>query len=174
MSDILVANLLGEVEDMEMARDPLYRAAHDVTKMDDLRKVKRTLEDASHCSALIRLAPDGTDVFSAHTTWTGFANMLRIYKYYGAFTATGNAIQFSSFPGCVSSIDDYYQTSANMVVIETTNNIANMSLYDLVTPESVPTFVRVMVANALTTSGQDWAEMYALQNSGTYNNRQST
>jgi hypothetical protein len=169
LDDLMVLNLLGEVGDIQAATDPVYRESIDVLKMHDLKKVKATMAKNSHCSALIRLSPDGQDLFSAHTTWTGYANMLRTYKYYKIGSAA--ASQFSSYPGTVSSIDDFYTTSNNMVIIETTNNIANMSLHDLVVYTSVPTFVRVVVANALTDSGADWSAMYADNNSGTYNSQ---
>jgi hypothetical protein len=175
LSEMLMLNLLAEVGDIMLALDPSARSAKAKKLAGDFQSKKETLMYDEHCSALIRLSPDGQDLFSTHTTWTAYNQMLRTYKYYGPFTSTGNAVQFSSYPGCVSSVDDYYQMlPSNMIVIETTNSVANMTLYEYVVPQTIPTFVRVMVANAITTTGQDWAEMYAENNSGTYNNRPST
>lgn len=173
MQDALLLNMQAEVGDIQAAISPSYRASIDVLAMHDLKKVKQTMAKNSHCSALIRIAPDGSDLFSTHTTWTDYSQMLRIYKYYDlaplASRATG--VQFSSYPGAVSSIDDYYQTTESLIVIETTNNVANMSLYDAVTQESVPTFARVALANRMSTSGAQWAVYFARHNSGTYNNQ---
>lgn len=82
LMDLLLLNLLAEVSDMEAATDLAYRRSIDVLAMHDFKKVKATMERNSHCSALIRLAPDGKELFSAHTTWTDYATMLRTYKYY--------------------------------------------------------------------------------------------
>jgi hypothetical protein len=58
-----------------------------------------------------------------------------------------------------------------MVVLETTNNIFNMSLYDLVVPQSVLAWQRVRVANGLALNGNFWGAYVAYNNSGTYNNQ---
>jgi hypothetical protein len=46
-----------------------------------------------------------------------------------------------------------------------------MSLYQYVTPESVPTYIRVMAANQITQDGLSWAQLFSEFNSGTYNNQ---
>jgi len=99
--------------------------------------------------------------------------MLRTYKYIkvAPFGTRSTAVQFSSYPGTVSSIDDFYQTSEGLIVTETTNDVANMSLYSLLNYTSVPTFVRVSVANRVAADGQTWTELFARENSGTYNNQ---
>ena len=48
---------------------------------------------------------------------------------------------------------------------------AQCSLYELVRPESLPSWVRVRAANALATGGAAWADVVARHNSGTYNNQ---
>ena len=55
------------------------------------------------CSALIKLAPDLSDLFMAHATWDTFTAMLRIYKHYH-FNLTqlrpaAQRLSFSSYPG---------------------------------------------------------------------------
>ena len=55
------------------------------------------------CSALIKLAPDLSDIFMAHATWDTFTAMLRIYKHYH-FNLTqlqpaAQRLSFSSYPG---------------------------------------------------------------------------
>src|SRR5438046_2994170 len=98
--------------------------------------------------------------------------MLRTYKLhrFNFPGISGSAVHFSSYPAIVHSIDDFYQTSAGLIVIETTNNVANSSLYSLVTSQSVPTFVRVVVSNRLSMTGADWANTYTENNSGQQSN----
>merc|ERR1719198_2645344 len=78
---------------------------------------------------------------------------------------------FSSNPGSLYSADDFYVLDTGLVVLETTLNNHNESLWWNVRPESMFTWVRTMVANRLTTSGSDWTEMMIRHNSGTCNNQ---
>ena len=55
-----------------------------------------------------------------------------------------------------------------LVVMETTNSIMNQSLYnDYVTVNSVPYWIRVIVANRMASSGDQWVHYFSLYNSGT-------
>jgi len=80
-------------------------------------------------------------------------------------------VMFSGYPALIASVDDFYITSQKLVVIETTNGIFNNTLYDLITAECVVSWIRTVVANRMAASGAIWAEIFALQNSGTYNNQ---
>jgi len=63
-------------------------------------------------------------------------------------------------------MDDFYQLSSEMVVTETTNNIYNNDLYDLITPQSLFSFQRVRIANMMANSGQEWYDAVRRYNSG--------
>ena len=80
-------------------------------------------------------------------------------------------VAFSSYPGSLSSVDDFYYTDSNLVVMETTNSNLNDTLYDLLNPNTLLTWVRVILANRLASSGEDWLEIFKKENSGTYNNQ---
>ena len=49
--------------------------------------------------------------------------------------------------------------------------IYNTSIYDLVTANSLYAWQRVRTANALASSGEEWAKAFAKENGGTYNNQ---
>eukprot|EP01006_Ploeotia_vitrea_P042881 TRINITY_DN66667_c5_g3_i2.p1 TRINITY_DN66667_c5_g3~~TRINITY_DN66667_c5_g3_i2.p1 ORF type:complete len:594 (+),score=266.34 TRINITY_DN66667_c5_g3_i2:1060-2841(+) len=129
------------------------------------------------CSAFVKVLADENgnvhDVMAGHTTWTAYGSMLRVYKYYNMplDLASVQSVGFSSRPGMLSSKDDFYQTSAGLVTMETTNGVLNHTLDKLIVPNTVPTWIRVNVANRLTTNGADWVATFAEQNSGTYNNQ---
>jgi hypothetical protein len=63
----------------------------------------------SHCSVLISILPNNSDIVFGHTTWSPFESMTRVYKLYDMpFTADGTAesgrvasprIAFSGYPG---------------------------------------------------------------------------
>lgn len=127
-----------------------------------------------HCSALIKNT--GDELYAAHTTWSDYSEMLRMYKHY-QFQYSHPAVasqksSFSSYPGFISSTDDFYQMDSGLVVIETTLNILNDQLYTHVSSEStVMAWVRTMVACRLAKTGQQWTDLFSLYNSGTYNNQ---
>ena len=123
------------------------------------------------CSALIRWT--GTELFAAHATWTEFNQMIRIAKTYtfpfdGAMAKT---IRFSSYPGFIWSSDDFYTTSQNMVILETTSDVVNQTLWKRLDPSTVITFLRTMVSNRLAYNAQLWGMTFSYAASGTYTNQ---
>ena len=67
----------------------------------------------------------------------------------------GRVVTFSSFPGQLSSGDDFYSLSSGLQVVETTIGNDNQTLYnDYFSPRCVYEFVRNLVANRLASSGQ--------------------
>lgn len=129
----------------------------------------------SHCSVIVKPTDDLQELYAAHTTWSGFGSMLRMYKIYNvnlqASSTVAVSTSFSAYPGSLSSIDDFYTLSSGLVVMETTNGLFNNSLYQFVVPETLLSWVRVVVANRMAQSGQDWTVIFAKHNSGTYNNQ---
>jgi hypothetical protein len=81
---------------------------------------------------------------------------------------------FSGFPGELASIDDFYLTSQQITVIETTNSVFNNSLFDLVSTSTVPYWVRVVVATRGAGTSEEWHQIFKRENSGTYNNQWMT
>jgi len=83
------------------------------------------VESHSHCSALIKVASDYSDVWFGHNTWDSFVSMTRIFKEYKFKTNEKSekalTIAMSSYPGAINSIDDFYITSQDLYVTETTN-----------------------------------------------------
>ena len=129
----------------------------------------------THCSALVKASNDFSDIYFGHNTWTAYGLMIRTFKEYRFVTNThkekSKVVAFSSYPGCLSSVDDFYYTDTNLVVMETTNSNLNDTLYDLLSPKTLFTWVRVILANRLATSGEDWINIFKKENSGTYNNQ---
>jgi len=106
--------------------------------------------------------------------------MLRSFKSYkfglddpgSATFRPGNEVAFSSYPGLLSSLDDFYlMGSSGLALVQTTNSIFNMDLYKLVPPESALAWQRVRVANWAASSGASWQKLFSHFNSGTYNNQ---
>lgn len=82
----------------------------------------------------------------------------------------GREMSFTSYPGILSSIDDFYVIKNGLVVLETTIGNSNADLWKFVTPQTNLYWVRNMVSNRLANTGVEWAKYFSLFNSGTYNN----
>lgn len=250
-----------------------------------------------HCSALVKVLPDGSDVVFGHNTWDDYRNMgPRVFKHYiypkwplpavtseeqcgrkekkcfekctARQTSSPPHTYFSSSPGWVTSVDDFYTTftspmplaeedtggcvcacdekevnedenevnllessdsveaavrehlldskrslskrgeddqdddeeddeeghqdgddeggssagksnhksgggisGGRLAVIETSLEIYEPKLYDLVVPTTLLSWVRVRTANTLAQSGADWATRFSFDHSGTYPNQ---
>lgn len=159
-------NLMGEYFDVMAAIDPSKRP-----QWRNMSLTESTMEmiKNDHCSAFISMGNYNAELFTGHNMWWSFGALMPVFKTF----VWGNAtIQMTSYPGTLSSVDDFYSMSSShqkLVVMETTNNIFRTELYDLLKPESLWTWVRVMAANRLTTSGLEWIGMFSKYNSGTYN-----
>ena len=128
----------------------------------------------SHCSALIKLKYDLSDIFFGHATWSSYNMMLRTYKHYhfNYQRCQTKEISFSGYPGVLVSVDDFYLTDQGLAVIETTLNVDNMSMYvGNIVPESLLYWVRVSVVTRVTSNAKDWVTQFSRYNSGTYNNQ---
>jgi len=130
----------------------------------------------SHCSSIVKVTDDLSELYAGHTTWSDFWSMNRMFKQYTLrYSTQGNNAHttlFSSYPAYLSSVDDYYQLSSKLVVMETTNGCFNTTLrMKYVVPTSVLSWMRVILANRMAKDGKDWINIFTLYNSGTYNNQ---
>jgi len=173
--DLLLLNAIGDLLDILPA---VSNGTAGVPAYDEMSppELAQAIAQAGHCSGLVRVTPGLEDLLFAHSSWFTYGAMLRIYKHYSFELAEpawqGSSTSFSSYPGILSSVDDFYLTKeTNLAVVQTTNSIFNQTLYDQVTHESVLTWQRMRVANALASSGEAWFEAFRTQNSGTYNNQ---
>jgi len=119
-------------------------------------------------------------VLVSHSTWDDYSEMLRIFKHY-EFELLGDNSHiegfkkkdetFSSYPGCLSSTDDFYMLNSKLIVTETTLEILNEELYKKVAKVDsyIPDFMRIVSSNRLSKSGSDWVEWMSYLNTGTYN-----
>ncbi|XP_055366978.1 phospholipase B-like 1 [Betta splendens] len=128
-----------------------------------------------HCSALIKMLPGFEDLLFAHSSWYTYAATMRIYKHWDfrvaePHTATGK-LSFSSYPGFLVSLDDFYLLGSGLMMTQTTNNVFNTSLFHSITPSSLLAWQRVRLAHSLARSGPEWARTFSRYNSGTYNNQ---
>lgn len=62
---------------------------------------------------------------------------------------------FSSYPGCISSTDDYFITDKKLFVTETTLEVIDMNAYKKVKSERefIPNFLRINAATLFSNTG---------------------
>jgi len=167
-----IINANGDLEDIINAVD--INARVDWMKMS-FKELNLRILKSGRCSAIVKTNGDFSELYSSHSTWFAYSAMNRIYKNYffdlsSPFIAA-KKLSFSSYPGAIVSIDDFYILSSGITMLETTNGIFNNSLYDLVTPKSLLAWHRVSLANRMATTGKEWADIFSQYNSGTYNNQ---
>lgn len=169
--DFFLLNSDGDMDDLVPAMNA--REAGATGGLDLSAKRMRELQLNSHCSVLIK--PTNKQLWATHEMWTTFSQMLLMYKSYNFNTSlvstTANIVVMSSYPAYVSSEDDFYLLSSGLQVMETTNSILNLTLYNLVQPQCLMSWIRAMVANRMAFSGREWARLIAQYESGTYNNQ---
>jgi len=170
--DVTMLNGIGDLIDLERALFPQSRP-----DLNDMTDEQLTLleQKSGHCSALVRVTPGFEDLFMGHSSWFTYSATNRIFKHYTFDTnepsIAATSMSFSSYAGYLESLDDFYVLSSGLVMLQTTINCLNATLYDLVTPQSLLSWQRVRVANHMATSGQEWADYSMRYNSGTYNNQ---
>merc|ERR1719174_3551395 len=165
----------GELSFLQQRTRPGSRAARREQELQALtpakwQDIKRT---SGRCSALVRLGANNSDLYVGHATFSDFSEMLRVFKYYDFPLKQGGGartVGFSSYPGAVSSTDDYYVTSNKMVVTETTISLLTDEPYDHLddTGKSMPDFIRIMAATFAANSGEDWVESMTESATGLY------
>lgn len=173
-SDIWLINSDGDMFDIERVARPgrKYRQVPEMSGTELVELVTRH----TRCSALVKWTEGGRDLLAAHATWDDYTELLRVYKHYRfSFrhpSVVSQRSSHSSYPGFVSSSDDFYVLDSGLVVIETTVNVLDERLFDKVDPgASVLAWIRNLVANRVAATGAEWARVFALQNSGTYNDQ---
>lgn len=134
------------------------------------------LRSNGRCSALLKMTDDMSDVFFGHSTWFMYSSMVRIYKTYtlplSNPASVMNTMSFSSYPATLSSSDDFYlMKESQLSMLQTTNNIFNTTLWDLIKPQSLLAWHRVRAANQMANDGPAWHKVVEAHNSGTYNNQ---
>eukprot|EP00933_Yihiella_yeosuensis_P021248 TRINITY_DN16861_c0_g1_i1.p1 TRINITY_DN16861_c0_g1~~TRINITY_DN16861_c0_g1_i1.p1 ORF type:complete len:581 (-),score=106.92 TRINITY_DN16861_c0_g1_i1:191-1861(-) len=170
-SAFLILNGVGDLFQIMPAVDEHWRRDFDAMSSKQLRTFVKT---TGMCSALIKVPGDFEDLFMAHSSWFSYGDTDRIFKHYHFefHAATGaNRISFSSYPGYLESLDDFYMMDSGLGMVQTSNNLLNNTLLKLIKPESLLAWQRVRAASAIAKTGKEWYEAFKKHASGTYVNQ---
>eukprot|EP00756_Hemistasia_phaeocysticola_P026187 Hpha_TRINITY_DN16047_c0_g1::TRINITY_DN16047_c0_g1_i1::g.121110::m.121110 len=109
-----------------------------------------------------------------HSSWYTYAATNRIYKHYNfqfqAKEVAAHRVSFSSYPGYLSSLDDFYMMDSGLGMVQTSIGFTDTTLYDLVKPQSLMAWQRVRTAHVVAKTGKEWHEAASTAFSGTYSN----
>eukprot|EP01015_Nassula_variabilis_P019627 TRINITY_DN332_c0_g1_i2.p1 TRINITY_DN332_c0_g1~~TRINITY_DN332_c0_g1_i2.p1 ORF type:complete len:642 (+),score=76.63 TRINITY_DN332_c0_g1_i2:66-1991(+) len=169
-----------------------HRADETEEKKSHIEDLKRrynvsTFEDVwakllrkSHCSVIVKLVrgEDGKiqDLIAAHNTWDDFSKMIRIYKQYEFVWGDNGEVSdivFSSYAGCISSTDEFYEVNGKFFLTETTLNVLDESIYNIATKTSLKMLdcMRGMAANRLAKDAKDWVKWFSKGYTGRYSSQ---
>ena len=151
-----------------------FEKAFDIST-EDPELAWREIIRQSRCSALIYLnnINNTYDVFSGHVTWADYSETYRIYKYFKIDISNINyEASFSSYPGFLSSTDDFIINKHKIMTTETTLSLLDQSLYTNITAEKyIPNYIRVNIASFMSRNIKEWIDYFSLINSGTYSSQ---
>jgi hypothetical protein len=118
------------------------------------------------CSSFVAVGTSTADggIVAAHTTWQRFANGDAYNVVLDITPANGHRILMQSVPGYVHSSTDFWQTSAGLVITETSLNVAGFDATGL------PEFLRARRAAQFARSIAGWCDLFRFGNNGGYVN----
>lgn len=108
------------------------------------------------CSAMVKFT--GDDLLTGHTTFEGYNEMLRTWKVVDAPLrfAKAKVLSFSSYPGCISSTDDFVLSDKKVLATETTTNVLKRdALNHFLTKAHYPDAVQFNAAMRLAGSAEE-------------------
>jgi hypothetical protein len=156
--DLQIIQSIGDIYDLE----PFWNASYELAETY-----------GTECSGLVRLAPDLSDVYFSHNSWSDFRKMTNVVKdyHFEAPERVTKRVIVTTKMGALPSSEDFWMTDRGLLFLETTNGNYNRSLYSRLTPNSLLTWVRGLHAAWTADSGSRWASEFLAMNSGTYNNQ---
>jgi len=104
------------------------------------------------------------DLLVGHVTWGEYSQMMRMTKHYELyFGSLVHKLAMTSYPGCISSTDDYFFTDRKMMFVSTSLWLPPDGPHAKPpqTVEGLPNFLRATIATRVSTHPRVWAKAYA-------------
>uniref|UniRef100_A0A914N694 Phospholipase B-like n=2 Tax=Meloidogyne incognita TaxID=6306 RepID=A0A914N694_MELIC len=143
--------------------------AGDFFDLDRVFKKPKTNNYSSnnHCSGFVKVLEGNKDILISHVTMLGYKSMnrmLKLYKLaYDPKEVPGHTISISSYPGSVTSQDDFSLTSGGLGILETTITLSDESIYSNINPiGQINCWLRSLIANQLAKTSHEWVLDYKL------------
>lgn len=124
----------------------------------------------SHCTGIIKVTDE--DIIAGETMWEDYAMMLRIFKYYdlnfNSVLVQSSNMAFSGYPGVLVSLDDFWRTDTDLIVMETEITVLNKSVLSYISPYGILGWQRLLIANRVADNPEDWATIMSTHSTGTF------
>lgn len=123
----------------------------------------------NRCNVLFKVS-DSNQILMSHSTMDSYIALQRVFKYiqFGSRTK----ITYSSYPGCVSSTDDFFIINGHLVVTETTLDFGLDSEQQKNMLDTgyhyIPEYYKVTASNHLAKSAKEWTEYMNTMKSAIY------
>lgn len=177
---ILRVNLVVDIDEIARAlnftKSTLAEERSDLLLTAARDAQERMYKGHGHCSVLIKVL--GERLLFGHNTWKPYNHMLRIWKDVSFAHAQSQAIanrrlRYTSYPGYYTSTDDWLVLpDTGLVVFETTDDAYDTErLGRYVSPRTITTPMRSMVASLLSETPREWYFTFSRENSGSQNNQ---
>lgn len=175
--DLFQLGALADIQSIESAFSA-QNANHVEWEKLNKAEFENWFHETTHCSALFKLTPDRQEIFFGHCTWIFWPWMARVFKHitlnYNNTSTRAKTLTLSSWAGAMSSMDDFYSTSAGLTLLETSISVLEPELWKEAnvghTPDKLLYWIRAMVANRMASDAESWVEVFSQNNGGTYNN----
>lgn len=136
-----------------------------------------TTRKENECTIILKYCSFNHSLIISHNTHNLYSLMNRFYKnydfqlYFPNSTKKVNGYKFTSRPADLHSKDDYYKIDSNLTIMETSLEVLNYELYSILSPYTVPKWIRNSIANKIAMNGKEWYEIFMINNSYTHNNQ---
>lgn len=135
-------------------------------------------------SASVLVTATASDLYVAHVSYDayqiGLRKQYKTYNFMGvgepqaaSQSPTNIFVSMSSYPGMISSQDDWYMTGNGLAVtssplVNNDNNLTAKYLLGIGNNVGIPSFLRTMIANYYATNGPSWLSTFSFAPSNTY------
>lgn len=156
--DLWIIQSIGDIYDLEELWNPS-------AEINEIKYME--------CSALVSLAPNFSDIYFGHNSWSDYRKMTNLIKEYhfNIKEFVARRVVVSTKMGALPSSEDFWLTDRGLMIFETTNGNYNKELFKKIQVESVLTWIRNLHAAWMSDSSKEWAEEFLVHQSGTYNNQ---
>lgn len=206
-ADFLWMNMLSDQSDLEQTfsiselsklrneKNATHHSNHRFNEVEEAELLKINNAQLFDCgyeglplsSSFVKIVPEKGSLFFAHNSGGAYSQMLKMFKKYDfgyhfsdaedSKVVPGTSLSFSSYPGAVHSMDDYYVLSNpdghSMAVSATPIPIFNTRLWHYINAKNaILAGPRAMSANRLANNPEEWTDIYSRFTSSSIGNKQ--
>ena len=109
-----------------------------------------------------------------HSSWYTYAATNRIFKHYNfnfKDQVAAKKVSFSSYPGYLESLDDFYMMDSGLGMVQTSISFTNPKFWAFIKPQSLLAWQRVRTSHVVAHTGEEWHAAMSTAFSGTYCNQ---